>query len=204
MRRTKEEAELTKKEIVSASIKVMNEKGIALTRFEDIAHEANVTRGAIYHYFKSKNEILFAIHESNKKKLFDLFEKHISDNIDPLSSLQRGLKEIFYKFENDLEFKSTEMLFLKAEFNNLLVNDENLREIFISEMKKTIGRLTELVKRGQTEGSIRNDIKTNDIVNSLISFYAGFISTSYLEKSEFKSGLNSEKYIEIIIDGIKS
>ena len=155
MRRTKEEAELTRKEIVSASVKVMNQKGIALTRFQDIAKEANVTRGAIYHYFKSKNEILFAIHQSTSKKLLDLFEKHISVDIDPILGLKNGLSEILTKFENDYEFRSKEMLFLKAEFNSLLKTDKELNKIFKEERNSTLSKLFDLVERGQNLGSTK-------------------------------------------------
>ena len=92
MRRTKEDAERTRNHIISAAIKVMNKRGIGQARYEDIAREANVTRGAIYHYFKGKNDILIAIHNSSKRKLFEIFEKHLSEDADPVISLKNGLK----------------------------------------------------------------------------------------------------------------
>ena len=204
MRRKKEQAELTRKEIISASVKIMNQKGIALTRFEDIANEANVTRGAIYHYFKSKNEILLAIHENNKKKLFDIFEKYISEEIDPIMSLKKGLKEILTKYANNLEFRSTEMLFLKAEFSSLLKTDNDMNKIFKEERNKTMTRLVDLVRRGQKLGSIRNDISTENIVLSLIANYIGFVTIWYLEIGEVDSNIDPENYIEILLSGIRS
>ena len=82
----------------------MNRMGISSTRFEDIAKEAEVSRGAIYHYFKNKNEILFAIHDQNKKKIHNLFDKHVKGDIDPIIGLKKGLLEIFTRFEEDDEF----------------------------------------------------------------------------------------------------
>jgi TetR/AcrR family transcriptional regulator, acrAB operon repressor len=202
MRRTKEEAEQTKQHIMIAAIKVMNKKGLGSTRFEDIAQEADVTRGAIYHYFKSKNEILFAIHDKNKKQIFEIFERHISNDIDPVISLKSGLKEIFKRFENDEEYRAIEELFLKVEFTSLIREDEELSEIFEKEKEKTICDMLELVKRGQESGSLRKDIKTENLGLALISFYVGFITTWFLQLHKFPMDGTSDDFIDVLFHGI--
>jgi AcrR family transcriptional regulator len=45
-------------EILDAAIAVFREKGFRGTRLEDIADRAGVTRGAIYHYFEGKPDLL--------------------------------------------------------------------------------------------------------------------------------------------------
>ena len=202
MRRTKVEAERTKQKVVSAAIKVMNKKGIGSTRFEDIATEAKVTRGAVYHYFKSKNEILYAIHENNKKKIFELFEKHSDETIDPLISLKNGLREIFHKFEDDKEFRAIEELFLKIEFTSIIKEDKELNELFEKDKQEIISKMLELVKRGQVSGSIRKDIEAENIGSSLISFYLGFISLQIMKIRKFSIKDMSNDYIDILFHGI--
>lgn len=61
MRRTVEDAELTKQELLKAAISVFSQKGYAATRLEDIAEEAGVTRGAVYHHFGGKIELFTQI-----------------------------------------------------------------------------------------------------------------------------------------------
>ena len=202
MRRTKEEAEQTKNKILSAAIKVMNKKGISSTRFEDIAKEAKVTRGAVYHYFKSKNEILYAIHENNKKKLFHLFEKYFNETIDPVISLKNGLKEIFAKFEEDKEFRAVEELFLKVEFTSLIKEDKALHSLFEKDKEETIAKMLELVKRGQVSGSIRKDIEVENLGHAIISFYIGFISLWFMQVRKFSIKEQSGDYIDILLHGI--
>ena len=51
MRRTQEEAEKTKSDLLAAGLKVFSKKGYQATRLNDIATAAKVTRGAIYHHF---------------------------------------------------------------------------------------------------------------------------------------------------------
>lgn len=202
MRRTKVEAERTKQKVLSAAIKVMNKKGIGSTRFEDIAKEAKVTRGAVYHYFKSKNEILFAIHENNKKKIFELFEKHLHETIDPSISLKNGLREIFHKFEDDKEFRAIEELFLKIEFASIIKEDKELNELFEKDKEEIISKMLELVKRGQESGSIRKDIDAENLGSSLISFYLGFVSLQIMKIRKFSIKDVSNDYIDILFHGI--
>ncbi len=63
MRRTKAEAEQTRKAVLAAAIKVFLKRGIARATFEEIARAAGVTRGAIYWHFRDKLEIFRALDE---------------------------------------------------------------------------------------------------------------------------------------------
>ena len=60
MRRTKEDAELTRQAVLEAAITEFSRSGYAATRLEDIAKTANVTRGAVYHHFSGGKAELFA------------------------------------------------------------------------------------------------------------------------------------------------
>ena len=58
MRRTKEEAARTRRDIVEAALACFDSHGIAGTTLEQIAAEAKVTKGAVYWHFTGKAEIL--------------------------------------------------------------------------------------------------------------------------------------------------
>lgn len=61
MRRTKEEAERTKQALLDAALIVFSRDGYAASRLADIAAEAGVTRGAIYHHFDNKAALYLAL-----------------------------------------------------------------------------------------------------------------------------------------------
>ncbi len=48
-------------QILNAAMKVFNRKGLADARMEDIAKEAELSVGGVYWYYKSKDEVVFAI-----------------------------------------------------------------------------------------------------------------------------------------------
>ena len=52
-RREKREA------VLRAAVRAFNEKGFHATSLDDVAHALNVTKPTIYHYFASKDDILF-------------------------------------------------------------------------------------------------------------------------------------------------
>src|SRR4051812_45109440 len=71
MRRTKEEAALTRAGIVEAGLACFDRHGIAGTTLDEIAAEAGVTKGAIYHHFDGKQAILHELREQVTLPLLD-------------------------------------------------------------------------------------------------------------------------------------
>lgn len=63
MRRTKEEAERTRCELLAAAERLFLEQGVAHTSLEQIARAAGVTRGALYWHFANKADLFHAMLE---------------------------------------------------------------------------------------------------------------------------------------------
>jgi len=61
VRRTKEEAQVTRTRILDTAEQVFQEKGVSRTTLEAIAAAAGVTRGAIYWHFKNKADLFDAL-----------------------------------------------------------------------------------------------------------------------------------------------
>jgi len=61
LRRTKAEAEETRRGILSAAERLFEAKGLAATSLEEIAAEAGVTRGAVYWHFTNKADLVIAL-----------------------------------------------------------------------------------------------------------------------------------------------
>ncbi|HEY8331957.1 MAG TPA: TetR family transcriptional regulator, partial [Pseudomonas sp.] len=63
MRRTKEEAEQTRRALLAAAEQLFLEQGVAHTTLEQIARAAGVTRGALYWHFENKAHLFQAMLE---------------------------------------------------------------------------------------------------------------------------------------------
>ena len=60
-RRTKEEAEKTRQEILFSALDIFYEKGYSKTTFDEIAKRINLTKGAVYWHFRNKPDIIAAL-----------------------------------------------------------------------------------------------------------------------------------------------
>ena len=70
MRRTKEDAALTRETVLDAALAVFSRQGYAATTLDHIAQEAGVTRGAIYWHFGGKAELYNALVEERFARAF--------------------------------------------------------------------------------------------------------------------------------------
>jgi TetR/AcrR family acrAB operon transcriptional repressor len=60
-RKTPEETARTREAILDAALRVFAERGFSAAQLEDIAARASVTRGAVYHHFTGKEDLLGAV-----------------------------------------------------------------------------------------------------------------------------------------------
>jgi AcrR family transcriptional regulator len=77
------------KEILDAALKVFAERGYRNTRLEDIGEAAGVTKGAIYHYFANKEELLLRAIEHRREEAFGRIEEVLRDKTAPVSTRLR-------------------------------------------------------------------------------------------------------------------
>lgn len=93
-----EKALLSKNKIAEAALNLFSTKGYDATTMQDIIEDSGMSKGAIYHYFKSKQEILAYLSNYEKKQLSD-FLKALVENPD-IKSKEKIENIITYFFEN--------------------------------------------------------------------------------------------------------
>src|SRR5262245_9788409 len=78
MARTPRVVEDRREQIMEAALRVFAQKGFDKATNKDIAHEAGITAGLIYHYFKSKEELLkAALDEYSPEQLLRAFPSQV-------------------------------------------------------------------------------------------------------------------------------
>ena len=64
-----ERAERTRRDVLDAAREVFTRRGFAEASMEEIAERAGVTRGPLYHYFDSKQDLFAAVYEEVEQAL---------------------------------------------------------------------------------------------------------------------------------------
>ncbi|MES2012296.1 MAG: TetR family transcriptional regulator [Pseudomonadota bacterium] len=123
VRKTKEDAELTRQRIIDAARQIFLARGVSRSTLEHIATQANVTRGAVYWHFKNKTEIFHAIREQVFLPLIDRMDDTLSvENMaknteDPLSQIEHSLCETIRELSENIEMRQTyEIIMIKCEY----------------------------------------------------------------------------------------
>ncbi|HOI39588.1 MAG TPA: TetR/AcrR family transcriptional regulator [Methanobacterium sp.] len=109
-------------EITEAAIDVFLHKGYEGTTMESIAQKAGVSKGGLYHYFKSKDMILINANEKISKKVEELMETALES-----SSAREG---ILYYIENYIRYwldNPRETAFLFLSMAKMLENPDLLK-----------------------------------------------------------------------------
>jgi len=76
-RRTKEEANETRKRILASALSLFVKKGYEHTTFTDVAVRLKMTKGAVYWHFKSKESLLIAL----VNEMLEKFRRQIGEPI---------------------------------------------------------------------------------------------------------------------------
>jgi len=93
-----------KKHIIEAAIPLIGHRGIAQTRMEDIAKAADIGKGTIYEYFKSKEEVFQACFHFVMNEFFRSVMERYPRNASPSETLRvlfRVMGEQFVTFPQD-------------------------------------------------------------------------------------------------------
>ena len=77
------------KEILDAALAVFAERGYRNTTLEHVGEAAGVTKGAIYHYFANKEELLLRAIEHRREEAFGRIEEVLRDKAAPVSTRVR-------------------------------------------------------------------------------------------------------------------
>jgi len=117
--RKERERQKRRAEIVKAAEQVFFTRGFEKSTMDDIAERAELSKGTLYLYFKSKEELLFLIQFRTFDSLCDQLKEIIASETDPQSCLHRMIRmhfDYFIRNMSDLKICSREIESLEGAF----------------------------------------------------------------------------------------
>jgi TetR/AcrR family acrAB operon transcriptional repressor len=200
MRRTKEQAEITKQNILAAALEVFSHKGYKGTRMEDIAKQASVTTGAIYHHFNRKSELFIALVEQSEAKANQLALEVVEEGGTPGTVLRHLLIRIFEFIEEDKEYRAMYELFTnKNEFSPELTP---LIEQSHAGRRQLANYFSNLIVEGIHAGEFHADISPEDAALALVGFMNGMGLIWIQDPEHFSIKARAEKLVDLFLTGI--
>lgn len=200
MRRTKEEAEITKQNLLAAGLEVFSRKGYSATRVEDIAKQANVTTGAIYHHFGGKSELYVALVEKGDAKTNQLAQQVIEAGGTPATMLRRLLVRLFQFLEEDKEYRAVVELFMnKTETAPELTG---ISKQSLEGRRQLVQFFSNLIEEGVEAGEFRPSVSPEDAALALAGFMNGMALIWIQDQEYFSIEERAENFVDLFLTGI--
>jgi len=135
--------------ILSVSGKLFLEKGYEKTTTQEIVNETGLSKGTIFHHFKSKEDILAAVLDKHNDWIAQDMRNWLSE-METLSAKEK-IVNLFNRFYDDAERTPLSKIALLSRSPRFIVEDLRGWEVKISPI------ITELIKEGNRDGSIQTD-----------------------------------------------
>ena len=197
-RRTKEEAEETKKAICLAALDIFCEKGYSRTTFDEIAKRINLTKGAIYWHFRNKADLLAELIRQKVGTHRAGIEKQ---QITSLADLRRVLEEDARSIEQDKDYcKFLFFVLMQMEWSETIMQkvSEQIKEARNYPFKELKEALTFLQKSGE----IRAEIDIDELVTILICNWRGVMSIFVSKLYPMNLSHMMMASFDLIMDGV--
>jgi len=202
VRRTKEEAQETRKQIMEAAEQAFYERGVARTTLADIAALAGVTRGAIYWHFSNKSDLVQAMLDSLHEPLEEMAKNSESeDEVDPLGWMRKLLVHLFQQVAMDPKTRRiNEILFHKIEFTDEMCDMRRQRQIISLDCNERIAlTLSNAVRRGQLPADL-NPVRGAICLHAYID---GILGQWLLVPDSFSLFEEAERLVDTVLDMLR-
>jgi len=175
----------TKQHILETAMRLFSEKGFENVNIEDVVKEVGVTRGAFYHYFKSREELIGSV-------MYKSFEY---DNPYLLADKQEGLNALEkLRFVAKLSLRSSLDISdsMKVQMKKLANNPVVFKNELIFQVNVMATYIEKLLIEGNKDGSMKV------VFPKQTSQTIAFLSASWLSPYAFDE-VSYEEYVDKVL-----
>ncbi len=188
LERKEREKEHRKEEIVDAAEKIFFEKGLQAATMDEIAEKAELSKGTLYLYYKSKEDLYLAVLMRGFEVLHGMFETDSQEESDVVRTLIRYQQTYFEFFQKHRKYFRM-LHFLQSPHFHKQVSPEMMQECSLENQK--IWRLaTGLIERGIKEKVIIPELKAIEVLIILWSSATQLMIRIDNESDRWKETMN--------------
>jgi TetR/AcrR family fatty acid metabolism transcriptional regulator len=140
-----------RRQILDAAIRVFARQGFHATRVSDIADEAGVAYGLVYHYFRSKDEVLGELFVERWSLLLSAIEETDRTGATPREKLAAVAAFIVDSYRHDPELMKVIIVEVTRAANSF-------GRTHLEEIRRAYQSIAKIVEDGQKQGVFRDDV----------------------------------------------
>lgn len=188
----------TKHLLIENAIHLFIEKGFDKVTIDDIVQESNLTKGAFYHYFKSKGDIL---------RSYNIYTIEKNDNIKNIlnsdeNSYNKLLNLILYIYGNSTNNLGANLIveLIINDIKNSIDDPVTISNVPVStgRYKNLYNAAIDIVIEGQKDGSVKNNYNPKDLINAYTGCVYSSATNWYSQKEKYNRMEELKNFFEII------
>jgi TetR/AcrR family transcriptional regulator, cholesterol catabolism regulator len=184
----------TRVQLIHAALFLFDSNGYPRTSVEDIVAKAKVTKGAFYHHFESKEEVLEIIHNVYVESQIELCTRIMSDGGNPreqLRELARATITNLNQYRAHVSVYMQDRRFLTGQRKkNVLEKRSEIDKLFNS-----------IIEDGVRGGYFRSDVSPKLITFGIIGMYAWVINW-WKPSGSLSLQQIADQYVDVLLDGL--
>ncbi|MFC1516491.1 TetR/AcrR family transcriptional regulator [Thermodesulfobacteriota bacterium] len=197
----KNHKEKKRKQITRAAAEVFAEKGYAGTVMAEIAVRAGIGKGTIYEYFKSKEDLFFAVFEWYMELSGAAATVGISSLGGPASTRLVALSDaLMHTWSEMMDVYSLVMEFWAASASS------QMRQRFKASFKKAYEDfrhiVSALIREGIERREFRSDVDPESVAAALVGTWDALFLQAWFDE-EFDLFTSAKNFMTVVINGMK-
>ncbi|HVO87021.1 MAG TPA: TetR family transcriptional regulator [Casimicrobiaceae bacterium] len=202
-RKTKEEAAITREQLLDAAERVFRDHGVSRASLAEVAAAAGVTRGAIYWHFRDKSDLLEALCARATMPLEAVITR-IRENLqdDPLACLRAIGIEALTRLATDPRSRAIyEILSNRAELTDELTAVGSRTE---QERCDCVANVEGLVRRAIEIGQLDADVDAAQAARVLHAYLGGIMRDWVDDPQTYDLAEAAPAMIDVILAGLRT
>ncbi len=156
MARTKEQNEKMrnerKKMIMDAAVHLFSSKGFFATKIKDIAVEAQMAQGLVYHYYKSKDDVYYDVLHNAFEKMNEAVEGLKQLDVPAEKKIRMAIRELIKTIDISDNFNQTVRIIASA--TNSTAIPEKVKALLSENRDISYRIMAAIFEEGQRDGSV--------------------------------------------------
>lgn len=190
-------SEERKNQILDAATTVFARSGFSKARMDDIASESNLSKGALYWYFNSKDEIILAMMDR-------LFERELAD-LHALQQADRTATERILEFTEFFIEDMTQLLQLMPiayEYLALAFRDEAVQQALSKYLRSYLELIAPIIQQGIDHGEFRQ-VDANEVAIAIGAVFEGTVLLWVYDSEIVQVEQHIRGGIDLLLDGLR-
>jgi AcrR family transcriptional regulator len=179
--------------IFSATLRISNRKGFLAMSMRDLSRETNLSMGALYSYFASKEELLAMLQSQRRTVTKRILDECIAQESKPVARLQAAILTHLYLSEDMQPW----FYFSYMEAKNLSKKEQDLA---VASELYTEKLIADILKQGQIQGhfKLHDPQLTASVIKAMLQDW-------YLKRSKYaKRMISVDQYAQFVLQFVEA